>query len=71
MRQIVNHLTILHRLDGRVICTGVFKTHDGAGTHSSVTPCLLDGEIEFTEPMKVGYTILRYDDGTHEHKPKP
>ena len=72
MRKITHHLTIAEAHADRVVLRGTFATADGKGTHSLLRPVLLHGEIERdpTVPLMVGDVVVRYDDGTHEHRPK-
>ncbi len=73
MRKITHHLLIVEAHADRVVLSGAFPTADGKGVHSLLRPTLLHGEIERdpTIPLMVGDIVVRYDDGSHEHRPKP
>lgn len=72
-RIVTHHLTVAEVHDGRVICTGRFATADGKGIHSLLRPVLHHCDIERdpTRPLTAGDSIMRYDTGAHEHRPRP
>lgn len=62
-------LTVLDFDDDRVVCTGLFPTADGKGTHSGLLPVLLRTEIQATQPIAKGDVILGAN-GVYTHHPR-
>ena len=68
--QVTHLLTVVRAHEDRVVCSGIFETADKKATHSLLHPVIFHSAIEAKGPIKEGDALLRYDDGTHEHRPK-
>lgn len=80
MKQVLHHMTVKYVRDGHVVCSGWFpaaETRDritGAkhppALHNLLEPVIHLTDLDTPHEVKVGDLIIRYDDGSHEHKPK-
>lgn len=68
-RKIQYRMRISEVADGYVICDGSFPTADGKGTHQLLYAVVHLVDLKPAAKPKVGDTVIRYDDGVHEHQP--